>query len=78
MGGTSDSTKSRLATSGLCRYFAAIVEVVPPHIMCFPSFEKKRDIILSQSSLFDGGPKSIFIGERFLILTTQAVASSPG
>ena len=36
--------------SGLPRYLAAMDEVVPPQTMCLPSFEKKSDIILSQSS----------------------------
>lgn len=49
--------------------------VVPPHTMCFPSLEKKSDIILSQSSRLRGGPKSMFIGSRRRILTTHAVAS---
>jgi hypothetical protein len=40
--------------------------------------EKNSDIILSQSSLFDGGPISRFTGSRFLISTVQTVASSPG
>ena len=52
--------------------------IVPPQMICFPSFEKKSDIILFASSRLDGGPKRIFIGSLFRILTTQAVVSSPG
>ena len=78
MGGTSLCSKLRLALSGLPRYFAAIEEVVPPQMMCLPSLEKNSDIMRSQSSGLRGGPKSRFIGSRLRILTTHAVASSPG
>ena len=78
MGGTSGSSNLRLAFSGLCKYSAAMEEVVPPQTMCLPSFEKKSDIMRSQSSRLRGGPKRIFIGSRRRTRMTQAVASSPG
>jgi hypothetical protein len=70
--------ESLLACTGLPRNLAAIEEVVPPHIICFPSLEKNSDIIRLASSLLEGGPNKIFIGSRFLIFTTHAVVSSPG
>ena len=59
-------------------HFAAREDVVPPQMICFPSLAKNRLIIRSVSSRFPGGPKSIFIGTRLRIRTTQDVASSPG
>ena len=70
--------KSRLVVTVLPSHLAAIEAVVPPQIMCLPSFEKNRLIILEQSSLLAGGPNRIFIGSLFRIFTTHEVASSPG
>ncbi len=78
VGGRSDPSKFRLGRRGLRRNLAAMVEVVPPQMMCLPSLEKNRLIIRSQSSRLEGGPNSMFMGSRLRMRTTAEVTSSLG
>ena len=62
----------------VCRYSAAIFEVVPPQTMCLPSFAKNSAIMRWLSLIFSGGPMAILTVWRWRILTMHVVASSKG
>ena len=50
IGGISDCSKLREAFKGFLKYFAAMDDVVPPQIMCFPFLEKNKDKIESMDT----------------------------